>query len=60
MSKGLSLLFAVLSIILMSAMAISISYNIWLVLLFGVLTLLMIGFGFITKARLRRRQENKS
>lgn len=60
MSKGLSLLFAVLSIILMTATAISISNSLWLTLIFGILTLCMIGSGFIVKARLRRKQENKS
>ncbi|WP_161807509.1 DUF5325 family protein [Bacillus sp. FJAT-28004] len=57
MSKPLSLFFSVLAIVFMSAMAISISYNGWLVLLFGLLSLFTIGAGFITKARLRRKKQ---
>ncbi|WP_338554975.1 DUF5325 family protein [Paenibacillus sp. KS-LC4] len=59
MSKPLSLLFAVIAVLLMSATAISMSYNAWLALLFAVLTLFSIGGGFIVKARLRRlKQQN--
>ncbi|ANY65271.1 hypothetical protein SAMN04487969_12434 [Paenibacillus algorifonticola] len=59
MSKPLSLLFAVVAVLLMSATAISMSYNAWLALLFAVLTLFSIGAGFIVKARLRRlKQQN--
>ncbi|RCW47649.1 DUF5325 family protein [Paenibacillus prosopidis] len=57
MSKPLSLFFSVLSIIFMSAMAISISHNAWFVLLFGLLTLFTIGAGFIVRARLRRKKQ---
>ncbi|GGG63879.1 DUF5325 family protein [Paenibacillus radicis (ex Gao et al. 2016)] len=55
MSKPMSLLFAVLSVLFMLATAVSISINGWLALLMAVLTLFMIGSGFIVKARLRRR-----
>lgn len=57
MPKSLSLFFAVLSVIFMSATAISISHNGWLVLLFGLLFLCSVGAGFIVKARLRRKKE---
>lgn len=57
MSKGLSLFFASLSVLFMSATAISISHNGWLVALFALLSLFSMGAGFITKARLRRRKE---
>jgi len=57
MHKGLALWFSCSSIALLTAATISISHSIWLVLLFGVLTILNIGFGFIMKARLRRREE---
>lgn len=60
MSKSLSMFFAVLSILFMSAMAISISYSGWYVLLFGLLTLFSIGTGFIVKARLRRKNEERN
>ncbi|WP_424766416.1 hypothetical protein [Paenibacillus sp. sgz302251] len=57
MSKPLSLFFSVLAIIFMSAMSISISHSIWLVLLFGLLTLFTIGAGFIVRARMLRRKK---
>ncbi|MDQ0060690.1 hypothetical protein [Paenibacillus harenae] len=57
MSKQLSLFFAILSVIWMSAMAISISHSGWLVLLFGLLWLFTTAAGFIVKARLRRKQQ---
>lgn len=59
MSKSLSMFFAVLSVIFMSATAISISYSGWYVLLFSLLSLLSIGLGFIMKARLRRKSESR-
>lgn len=54
MSKGLSLWFAVSSIILMSAAAINISHNFLLAIGLGILTILNIGWGFIIKAKSRR------
>ncbi|CAH1212388.1 hypothetical protein PAECIP111892_03745 [Paenibacillus auburnensis] len=58
MGKGLSLWFATSSILILTAASICISYNIWLALLLGILCVLNIGWGFILKARLRRKQEN--
>ncbi|MFB9327588.1 DUF5325 family protein [Paenibacillus aurantiacus] len=55
MSKSLSLLFAVVSVILMTATAISIAHSAWLTLLLFVLTMGCIGAGFIVKAKQRRR-----
>ncbi|GGF60729.1 hypothetical protein GCM10010912_02390 [Paenibacillus albidus] len=57
MGKGLSLWFACSSILLLTAGSIAISYNVWLALLLGLLCVLNIGWGFIVKARLRRRLE---
>ncbi|EFM08708.1 conserved hypothetical protein [Paenibacillus curdlanolyticus YK9] len=57
MSKMLSLWFAVSSIVLMSMTAILISYNGWLAILGAIVTTCNVGFGFIVKARLRRRAE---
>ncbi|BBH21695.1 hypothetical protein Back11_30400 [Paenibacillus baekrokdamisoli] len=57
MTKSMSLFFAILSVLLMSATAISISYNGWVAALFLLLTLCSIGGGFIVKARMRRRQQ---
>ncbi|OKP99821.1 hypothetical protein [Paenibacillus sp. P46E] len=60
MGKGLSLWFACSSILLLTAASISISTNIWLALLLGVLCIANIGWGFILKARLRRKAETKA
>jgi len=54
MSKTLSLFFAVMSVVLMLATAFSLSHNGWLALLFGILTVGMMGTGFVVKAKLRR------
>lgn len=51
MSKTASLLFAVTSVLWMCATAISISYNVWLAIAFGVLTCANIAAGFVWKAR---------
>lgn len=53
MSKSASLLFAALSVILMIATAVCISYNVWLAILFGALTCASIASGFVWKARRR-------
>ncbi|WP_256759777.1 hypothetical protein [Cohnella sp. WQ 127256] len=55
MSKSLSLLFAVVSIVLLLATAFSLSNNGWLALLFATLSLCMTGFGFVVKAKLRKK-----
>lgn len=60
MSKGLSLLFAVLSVLLMAATAISINYSGWLVLLFAALMLGTTGYGFVLKAKLERKKAGDS
>ncbi|WP_168735484.1 DUF5325 family protein [Cohnella fermenti] len=54
MNKSLGLLFAVTSMVWMTATAISLDYNGWLALLFFVLCILNIGAGFMVKARLRK------
>ncbi len=51
----MSLLFAVVSVLLMSATAVSISYSGWLAVLFFVLTLVSIASGFVYKAKMNRR-----
>lgn len=53
MSKALSLWFAVSSILLLAASAISISYNGFLAVGLGLLSILNIGWGFIIKAKRR-------
>ncbi|CAH8769118.1 DUF5325 family protein [Paenibacillus dendritiformis] len=55
MSKGLALWFAVSSIVLLTGTAITLSHNIWLSILFAILAVFNIGFGFIVKARQRRK-----
>ncbi|MFF2018856.1 hypothetical protein [Paenibacillus sp. NPDC058177] len=57
MGKGLSLWFACSSILLLTAASIAISYSIWTALALGLACILNIGWGFIVKARRRRRQE---
>lgn len=54
MPKPLALLFASISVILMSATAVALNHNLWLALLFMALTFGSIGAGFITRARIRR------
>lgn len=54
MSKGLSLWFAVSSIILLSAAAITISHNVFIAIALGIISVFNIGWGFIIKARRRR------
>ncbi|CAM3772123.1 DUF5325 family protein [Marinicrinis lubricantis] len=59
MSKSLSLLFAVSSVILLILTGASLSYRQpWLALLFIVLYIFMVGAGFIVKAKIRRKQQN--
>ena len=58
MSKTLSLIFAIMSVALMLATAFLLSTNGWLALLFGVLTLAMIGSGFVVKSKLNRKRSN--
>ncbi|MFD1956232.1 DUF5325 family protein [Paenibacillus thailandensis] len=57
MSKPLALLFAVVSTILMSATAISISHNLWATLILSIATVGFIGTGFMLKGKKRRRQQ---
>lgn len=54
MSKGLSLWFAVSSILLLAAAAITINFNGWLAVLVGLLAVGNIGWGFIYKAKQRK------
>jgi uncharacterized membrane protein len=58
MNKGLALLFAICGTALLTSISYSISIgNVWLVLLFSIVSLLFIGFGFIVKARQRRKRD---
>ncbi|MBY9078880.1 hypothetical protein KIH86_01285 [Paenibacillus sp. HN-1] len=54
MSKGLSLWFALSSILLLAAASIALTYRVWIALLLGLLCILNIGLGFIVKARTRQ------
>lgn len=58
MSKSMSLLFSATAILFLSAMSISIAHNIIWVLIFGVLSIVTIGVGFVMKARLRKLSED--
>lgn len=53
-SKLMALFFALVSTALLAVCAIMISENGWLALLFGMLTVVVIGIGFVVKARRRR------
>lgn len=55
MNKGLALWFAVSSMALVTLCAILISENAWLALGVGIIAVLNIGWGFITKARIQRK-----
>ncbi|OPA80000.1 hypothetical protein BVG16_04400 [Paenibacillus selenitireducens] len=56
MTKSLSLMFAIINVLLMLAIAISINYSVWLVLLFTLILIGFLGFSFATKARLDRKK----
>ncbi|CAM3611227.1 MULTISPECIES: hypothetical protein [Saccharibacillus] len=55
MNKGLALWFAVSSMALVTLCAILINESAWLALGVGVVAVLNIGWGFITKARIQRK-----
>ncbi|PWW07503.1 hypothetical protein DFQ01_102400 [Paenibacillus cellulosilyticus] len=60
MSKMLSLWFALSSTILMGATAVMISHNGWIAVLLALVTVCNVGFGFVVKARARRRSEGQA
>jgi uncharacterized membrane protein len=56
MNKGLALLFAIIGTALLAGISFAISLgNVWLVLLFSILSIGFIGFGFVVKAKQRKR-----
>ncbi|CAM4080946.1 hypothetical protein [Saccharibacillus endophyticus] len=58
MNKGLALWFAVSSMALVTLSAILINENAWLALGVGLIAVLNIGWGFITKVRIQRKTGN--
>ncbi len=57
MSKPLALLFAVVGVLLLTAIPIAMSFRQpWLVLIFSISAICFIGFGFVLKAKLRKKQ----
>lgn len=54
MNKGLSLWFAVSSIIILAVAAIAITYSGWIALLLTALGVCNIGWGFVLKAKRRK------
>jgi len=57
MSKPMALLFALVGVALLLAVPAAISFRQpWLVLLFSIASVSFIGFGFIVKARIRRKE----
>ncbi|MBP1992049.1 DUF5325 family protein [Paenibacillus eucommiae] len=61
MSKPLALLFACVGILLLSAISLFMSLKMpWLALLSSLVALGFIGYGFVLKAKLRRKNNNGS
>jgi FtsH-binding integral membrane protein len=61
LSKPLALVFAVVGIILLSAISLFISLRLpWMALLSSIAALLFIGYGFAVKAKIRKKQNRKS
>ena len=60
LSKPLALLFAVAGVLLMLAIGAALSYRLlWLAFAMLAAYIGVLGFGFVLKARLRRKQENR-
>ncbi len=60
MSKRLALLFSVIGIMLLAAIGISLSFdNLLLAGAFSLAALVFIGFGFVLKAKIRKRNQSK-
>jgi hypothetical protein len=56
MSKGLALLFAFIGAALMAGIGYGVAArSAWMIILFIIISILFIGFGFIVKAKLRKR-----
>ncbi|MHA0856470.1 hypothetical protein [Paenibacillus sp. CMAA1364] len=51
MSKGLSLWFAISSILILAVAAIAISHSVWIALALSVLGICNIGYGFVVKSK---------
>jgi hypothetical protein len=61
MNKPLALLFAIVGTLLLTSISLFITLKQpWLVLLSAVIALFFIGFGFIVKAKLRKKQNRDS
>jgi NADH:ubiquinone oxidoreductase subunit 3 (subunit A) len=56
MSKTASLLFAVAAVVLMLATGVAISHNGWLAVILFILTFVVIGAGFIYRAKALKRK----
>lgn len=55
MSKPIALLYAIISVLLLSGISLAMSYQRgWLVLVFSIASVLFIAMGFIIKAKLRK------
>ena len=56
MNKGLALFFAIVGTLLLAGISYSLALgNVWLVLLFSLVSIGFIGFGFVVKAKQRKR-----
>jgi|GEM_PF-501750 len=54
MPKYLSLLFAVIGVICLSAMSISIAHSLKWVIIWGVLYIILVGIGFMVKRKFKK------
>jgi uncharacterized membrane protein len=60
-SRKLAILFAVVGTLLLVSISFFITqHQPWLILLASVVSILFIGFGFVVKARMRRKNEKSS
>ncbi|QGQ94816.1 hypothetical protein EHS13_07955 [Paenibacillus psychroresistens] len=60
MSRSLALLFAVVGTLLLVSISFFLTqHQPWLVLLASLVSLFFIGFGFVVKARMRRKNESE-
>lgn len=56
MSKSLAFMFSAAGVVMLFGIGAALSYrNLWIALLLGIFYIVVIGVGFVVKARLRRR-----
>ncbi|WP_128896281.1 DUF5325 family protein [Longirhabdus pacifica] len=59
MSKKYAFLYSVFSLLVLLSIAVALSFrSLWVALLLTIAYVFIVGFGFILKARIRRKKEN--